>query len=59
VTFSKILLGFTGIAFAGYGLWCAIDPGVVAGTSGLAYPTLLFALALAREQRAGAVERCA
>jgi hypothetical protein len=39
VTFSKILLGFNGVLFAGYGLWCAVDPGVVAGYSGLAYPT--------------------
>jgi len=39
VTFSKIVLGFTGVVFAGYGLWCAVDPGVVAATSGLAYPT--------------------
>ena len=39
MTFSKILLGFTGIVFAGYGVWCAVDPGVVAGYSGLSYPT--------------------
>ena len=39
MTFSKVLLGVTGVLFAAYGLWCAVDPGVVAGYSGLAYPT--------------------
>ncbi|MFQ5415984.1 MAG: DUF4345 family protein [Myxococcota bacterium] len=36
---SKITLGFTGILFVGYGLWCAVDPDVVAGYSGLVYET--------------------
>ena len=39
MTFSKIVLGFTGIAFTGYGAYCALDPDVVARYSGLAFPT--------------------
>jgi hypothetical protein len=35
--FSRILLGITGLAFAGYGLFCAYDLNIVLRTTGLAF----------------------
>jgi hypothetical protein len=32
----RILLGFTGLAFAGYGLVCLVDPAMVAEVTGIA-----------------------
>jgi len=37
MTFSRILLGFTGLAFAGYGVYCALDLGIVLRTTTIAF----------------------
>ena len=39
MTFSRILLGFTGLAFAGYGVYCALDLDVVMRTTTIAFRT--------------------
>jgi hypothetical protein len=37
MTFSKIVLGFTGVVFAVYGVYCAADPDALAEITGLAF----------------------
>ena len=37
--FSRIILGFTGLAFAGYGVYCAIDLDVVIELTGVVFPS--------------------
>ena len=37
--FSRIILGFTGVAFAGYGVYCAIDLDLMLETTGSVFRT--------------------
>ena len=37
--FSRIILGFTGLAFAGYGVYCAIDLDMVIELTGVVFPS--------------------